>query len=688
MSDDPFTFLDKKPTAPVAAPISGDAPDPFAFLEPPASASTDRLEAVAPYSGTDAIVHGMTLGLNEPLRALATAGSRYLRGATPEFDYQQPMKEIQRGRDMYAVNNPISNFVNNLGGGVAGGGIATLGAKAATVAPTALGSLGQILKGAATGAGMGGIMGAADNATSIGEAAPAALHGAEMGAALGGAIPAGLAAVPAASRVARGLLNPSGPAADEAAIAALAARQSRSQAGGGPSIAQMSSQLNQAETPLTIADVAGKPVRNYLGSLARSDTPAAQVVESALVGRDQGMGDRLINVINRDISSSPSAFDATQALTQAQKTNSAPLYEKALNSGPLYSDRLQQFLDNPRVQTGINKGVRIERDNALAEGRAFNPNDYAIVNFNSAGDPIIGPVPNMRLLDTAKQGLDDMLEPYRNAVTGHLQLDGEGRAINNVRKSFIKELDSLNPDYAAARQAFAGPAQVKDAIAQGRDFSSYEPEQIKSLVSSLNPSEKEGYLLGAAQSLRNKVNDTSLGGNESLKIGYSTGSQQRLRQLFDSDAQFAQFMKPIEEERLGARTKYSVMGNSLSGERVAADVANNPVMSMGGGVGPAVVGAVAGGNPVAGFGIAAAKSLANILGSHLMGQTPQAQTAAAQMLTSTDPAYRQLVLNQMLGAAQPAGRYISPLSGLLAGTHSSMRPALNLIVPNADQGGR
>jgi hypothetical protein len=87
---------------------------------------------------------------------------------------------------------------------------------------------------------------------------------------------------------------------------------------------------------------------------------------------------------------------------------------------------------------------------------------------------------------------------------------------------------------------------------------------------------------------------------------------------------------------------------------------------------------------MAGLGIAGFKGLANLLGSHLLGQTPQAQTAAAHMLTTTNPAYRQMVLEQLMSASRPAGAYVSPLTGLLAGTHSSMRPALNLIVPSEE----
>jgi hypothetical protein len=671
MSDaDPFAFLDR-PAAAAQSNAVGVGDDPFAFLDRSPSESKDRLEPIANYDGTDAIVHGMTLGMSEPVAALFTAGRRYLSGDSPDFDYSQAYRERQRGRQIYEENNPLANALNNVGGGALSGGLA-LPRAAATAAPSVVGTLGQIAKGSVLGAGMGGVMGASDNASSLGRAGSGALSGAELGGVVGAVVPAAVAVAPPAVRVARSLLNPSGTAADDAATSAIASRLSSDIRGGGPSLAQMTDRLNNAEVPLSLADVAGTNTRNLAGSLARSNSPASQVMENALTTRDRGMGDRLISVINRDISSAPSAFDATQALTAAQKANAAPLYDTAFASGPVYSDRLQGFLDNPRVQQGLKTGYTIERDNALAEGRPFAPNDYAI-RFNEAGDPVFFETPNMRTLDTAKQGLDTMLEGYRNPITGELNLDPEGRAINNVRKAFLNELDNLNPDYAAARSAYAGPADVKDAIALGRSFTTKEPEQIQSLVSNFSPSQREGYLLGAAQTLRNQVSRTSDGGNEALRVGYSDFARRQLRPLFDSDAGFAAFMKPIDEERLGARTL------ALVPARPAGETTGGPT-----GVGRAVIGAVAGGNPAAGFGIAAARGLADLLSSHLAGQTPQAQTAAAHMLTTTNPAYRQMALDEIAGKFRPKGGYVSPLAGILAGVQASKTPALNLFVPTPE----
>jgi hypothetical protein len=60
-----------------------------------------------------------------------------------------------------------------------------------------------------------------------------------------------------------------------------------------------------------------------------------------------------------------------------------------------------------------------------------------------------------------------VIEAYRDPVTGRLNLDTVGRAINATQREFIKELDKLNPAYGEYRAAFAGPAKLANALTKG-----------------------------------------------------------------------------------------------------------------------------------------------------------------------------------------------------------------------------
>lgn len=102
--------------------------------------------------------------------------------------------------------------------------------------------------------------------------------------------------------------------------------------------------------------------------------------------------------------------------------------------------------------------------------------------------------PTMKALDAAKQGLDDMLEKYRDPTTGKLNLDSQGRAIEKLRQSYVSNLDTLNPDYSAARAAYAGPSQSLDAMNMGKRALSNDPEVTSKVVGNLSPGDKEFFL--------------------------------------------------------------------------------------------------------------------------------------------------------------------------------------------------
>src|SRR3546814_17876344 len=89
--------------------------------------------------------------------------------------------------------------------------------------------------------------------------------------------------------------------------------------------------------------------------------------------------------------------------------------------------------------------------------------------FNDAGDVVFEETPaNMRTLDYIKRGLDDVLERYRDPTTGRLVMDNTGRAIDQTRRALLDELDNINPDYATASAAWAGPSQTMDSLNTGR----------------------------------------------------------------------------------------------------------------------------------------------------------------------------------------------------------------------------
>lgn len=204
------------------------------------------------------------------------------------------------------------------------------------------------------------------------------------------------------------------------------------------------------------------------------------------------------------------------SLVSARSKASEPLYQKALANPVEWDGRLQQFLSDPIVKSGIAKGVKIQRLESLAENKEFNPSDYAIKAFAEDGSPILDKIPNMRTLNVVKKGLDAMVEGSKDAVTG--RLSEEGRAIDKVRKAFLEKLDDINPDYKAARDAWRGPTETHEAFrkgmsvfdgANGMKALENSPTQLKNYMASASASEKEALKAGMRASIEQKLASTS-----------------------------------------------------------------------------------------------------------------------------------------------------------------------------------
>ena len=66
--------------------------------------------------------------------------------------------------------------------------------------------------------------------------------------------------------------------------------------------------------------------------------------------------------------------------------------------GAVWSPRIQNILELPIARSGLKKGIELARNDSAATGAPFNLREYAITGFDEAGQPIVGTVPNMRML--------------------------------------------------------------------------------------------------------------------------------------------------------------------------------------------------------------------------------------------------------------------------------------------------
>jgi hypothetical protein len=516
------------------------------------------------------IVGGVLNKANAAINAtLAPVGNKFfdpadqLQGGSWGERYQNSLTQQNAMDARFAQEHPVANTVGNIAGGVIG----TLPAMTAAPAAFGLSRTAGLTANSIMAAGSGATIGAADSAVR---------SGGDFDVTKGGALTGGLfgAAAPSVGKLIGMGANKLLDAASRTSSAARNVGNVLTEAGMTPQEAQ--SALARLGPDAMLADI-NPALRAEAGALASMGGKPTSVLKSAMQERANGSAGRIADAIDEALgprgdaqamlaeirarasgagqtASSASGvadsfmgkvkdpYEAMQTMLKSRSAAAEPLYEKALSQPVVWDTRLQSFLDDGIVKAGLAKGVKIQRLEALADGKPFKPSDYAITDFTQGGEPVISAVPNMRTLNVVKKGLDSLVGDARDAVTG--RLSEEGRAIDKVRSAFLDKLDAINPDYAAARKAWAGPTQAHEAFTRGMEIFTNRagqpgvnrtPGAFKSWVSTASEAELEAARFGARAAIDQAMStaaDPAAAAAAKVSLG---ANQQKLEALFGKE---------------------------------------------------------------------------------------------------------------------------------------------------------
>ena len=567
---------------------------------------------------------GASFGFIDEGKAFAQQGLHDLTGGALYSDdgqtYDERLAKIRGRMNSFEENNPVTSAVLQGTGGVAssialpGGLLGAAGkgtsrlantvrgaGQALSVAPKGAGIMAQSLRAGGQGAGYGAAHGAGNAEGGVVDR----LEGAAGGGIIG--LAAGLAAPPVINLTAKALqagieqvsrLLPeawkrSTPAQRKVVEALLRDGLTPEQAAlkmqQNPNFALVDVGPNTqglARAAGTIPGEGKTTLTNFLRGRQEGTRDAGNVLQG-------GQANRITSALDDFV---PESFRGSMDdLIATRRKDARPLYEAAFaprsdragNTFAPWDERLQQFLDEPIVLQGLKKGVRIQQLEALADGVPFNPSEYAIQGFDDAGELIIGKVSNLRAMDAAKRGLDDILEEYRDKTTGKLVLTEYGRAIDNVRRSLVNKLDEMTTDwstgeslYKNARAAWAGPSKMMDALSAGRDFMSKSiyknPEELGRRMAELSPDEKHLFRIGAVQAMRDKTGDLVTRADATKRLMDIPNLESKIYQAFDNPEMYKKYIAMLQDEG----TMFDSYGKVLTGSRtgeVAAEQADSAI---------------------------------------------------------------------------------------------------------------
>lgn len=545
-------------------------------------------------------------------------------GMTPE-QVRQGAAERKAYLEQHAGNERLAG---NITGAVAP--LALAGLTGPAIVGRALGMTGglgsQMLMGGLSGAGIA----AADTKARGGSWQDAGTNALVAGG-LGGAAPlmfkglgagfnalAGRGVSKGASNVARAMQ------ADE--LTPQAAQQAMAQAGPDAALMDM-----------------GPNLQALAGGIASVRGSGQKVLRDTVTQRAKTAPARVASDIAQTLGNGQELGALTEQIITAQKAAADPLYSAV-------RDVVVPLEGNIKLVTSTPLGSA-----ALKAGKQMAAND---------GIPLDNPL-TIGVLDYTKQALDDIANEAKRLGKGNAY-----RQANNMARLLAAEGDKVAPGYKQAREAFAGPAAVLEAIetGQGAFKGDMSPADMRRLMSGMTASEKDAFLQGAQTSvadlLGNSANDVAAVRNL-LRKPYN---EAKLRALI-GDGPTDELLRAVDRELMFGQTANAVNSNSETARRLAAQGMVNP--DAGPNVGPQDwMGLISGAINMARRKIAATLQ-------------PKVNRQSADLLASQVLSPQQL---QMLASGQktPRALPIAPGTVALPGQNFGERPPLRILIDGAN----
>lgn len=599
-----------------------------------------------------AFASGATFGtMDEASAALRT-------GAGLWGNYGDVLAQERARDEAFQKDNPIMSTVANVAGVVAGPGRNIGMMRAGQQAGNAVGNLlrSGVSRGAIAGATGGALQGAGEGEGLEGRLQGAAQGGA-LGLGLGGALSAGANAVGSfGGRLLHvlGLRNPE-IAADRQILRAIERDNAARVASGLPEI-----RIDTAGRPMAgpgvaprvegqalIDDLGGRNVVNLGATAANTPSVSMELADQLMQARRTARPDRMAGAVD-DAFGGGAGGDVSQAaarLGEQRATNASPLYNRSFAEGisPESYDELARFLKDPIGQKALNDGIRVIELEHLARKENFDPKLFGVRREGGQWVAMEGEAPNLRLLDAVKRGFDEIVEGFRDPTSGRLNLNQYGRAVNDVRATYRDDLVIASPTYGEALQAWSGPTQSLNALAQGRDALGIDRDVVAKIVQNLSENDREFFRLGVGRAVADAASDPAKAAGYARRLLEDRQMQARLQSAIPDPAQRAQFTDALEREVNMAAVERAVSPRAGSqSARLwagADDMAQDPY----GGMMISLLNAAQRGGISGAF----ASGAANLY-RRGQGITPATSDALARALFTTAPETNTATLNRLM----------------------------------------
>jgi hypothetical protein len=477
----------------------------------------------------------------------------WLRSKIGDRAYEQELADIRREYGEFAQRRPTAAFSTELAGGALPAAIAALtttGTGGAT-APAATGVLGRlaanpVARGIFTGVLSGGVAGA--GAAEEGERLPGFAVGSALGGGMGGVMPLAFRGASSVADWLRERIAPSAEDVTRGAARRVSRALGRADEGMGMSPQEAAQRLAEDRArgiPSTLANVDPALV-GLAETVAQRSGASSNIIEAQLGRQMSDVRERVMGRTGRALKAGR-YYDEEQALASDLRTRARDLYEDAYSFGTVDDDRILAVLQQPQFKRFFDKARDIaDTEKMAARLRGEDPSKYEltpIYTMDAAGNITETVLPDVRTLDYIKRGIDTVIE---RGFEGEGISKAEASALRDLRKQFVNAIDEATIDpntgesaYALARRDYAGDMEVLDAMRTAREkFSRLPPEEVADFVSTASRAEVDAFRTGAFRNIYDKIMESPQNFNAAKRIVNSPLMMERMRPLFDTQAQF------------------------------------------------------------------------------------------------------------------------------------------------------
>jgi hypothetical protein len=543
----------------------------------------------ASYGNIKAGIQGLTMGFGDEFEATVKS----LLTKTP---YEQNIAALRFSKEEFERQNPMQALASEVAGSIPTALLGGYGAvNIASRIPQAVNLMSKIpttLKAFGGASGAGGVSGAITGAgtASEGERQKGAMEGTVTGAVLG---PAALGGIKLGGSVLGTVVDKTGintaaknivdATKDIPIVKSITGKtaeyfnlgedaiQRRADTKiiqalqrDGMSLSDIRSAMDTIRTngykPETILEFGGKATKQ-LGETVAGYPGARAVAERMVEERKTGAANRILTDFQDAFKINADPVKLADDLINARNAAASPLYKTAFEKGALIGgEQIDQLMQDPAFIRAYARANRLAQREVDDQGNIIGK---ALPDLKDEGN-----VFDLETINFIKRGIDAEINFSKLPTSGLEKTEVD--SIKKLRNVFMTNVDSQAPiEYKQARQAFAGPTQVFDAIEDGKKFFETDARQLKKMYDGLGASEKDGFAIGAYDAIRTKINS----GNDGIDLVKRTfgapEKREQIKVLIGNDA-FNTLESQLKRESTMRSTDVRLLGSSQTQPRQVA----------------------------------------------------------------------------------------------------------------------